>query len=219
MIHPSTQVGPRPWEGSAMLEGPLVFIDVDTQRDFLDLDGALFIAGSGAIRPNLARLTAFARDQHIPILASACAHEPGDPEFDVFPPHCLLGTEGQNRVEETDWPGGDIVEPGSGVSLESIPAHLTIHKQAYDVFSTPETDAVIALYAQNRPTFVVYGVATDYCVRCVVDGLLERGHKVAIVVVAIRAVDPSREADELTRFAQGGALLTLAEVVCANIPL
>ena len=71
-----------------MLEGPLVFVDVDTQRDFLDPDGALFIAGSGAIRPNLARLTRFARAQGIPILATACAHAEGDPEFAVFPPHC-----------------------------------------------------------------------------------------------------------------------------------
>ncbi len=59
-------------------------------------------------------------------------------------------------------------------------------------------------------------MATDYCVRCVVDGLLERGHQVALVVDAIRAVDPTQEADELTRFAQGGALLTVADVVCGN---
>jgi len=202
-----------------MLEGPLIFVDVDTQRDFLDPDGALFISGSEAIRPNLARLTAFARDQGIPILATACAHEPGDPEFAVFPPHCLLGTDGQTRVAETAWPGGAIVEAGSGRIPKSIPALLTIHKQAYDVFSTPETESIVALYAQNQPTFVVYGVATDYCVRCVVDGLIERGHKVALIVDAIRAVDPGREADELTRFARGGALLTLADVVCGNISL
>ena len=48
-----------------MLDGPLRFVDVDTQRDFLEPDGALFIAGSGAIRPNLARLTRFrARGRH-----------------------------------------------------------------------------------------------------------------------------------------------------------
>ena len=201
-----------------MLEGPLVFIDVDTQRDFLDPDGALFINGSGAIRPTLARLTAFARERGIPILATACAHRPDDPEFAVFPPHCLIGSGGQTRIEETAWPGGEVVEPGSGVIPESIPPHQTIHKRAYDVFSTPETDAIIRLYARNQPTFVVYGVATDYCVRCVVDGLLERGHKIALVVDAIRGVDSNKEADELTRFARAGALLTLADLVCANSP-
>jgi len=202
-----------------MLEGPLIFVDVDTQRDFLDPDGALFIPGSGAIRPTLARLTGFARGQRIPILATACAHESDDPEFAVFPPHCLLGTDGQSRVEETAWPGGDVVEPGSGAIPGAIPPHLTIQKRAYDVFSTPEADTIFQLYASNQPTFVVYGVATDYCVRCVVDGLIERGCKVALIVDAIRGVAATEEADELTRFARAGALLTLADVVCANIPL
>ena len=55
-----------------MLDGPLVFVDVDTQRDFLEPDGALAIPGAEAILPNLARLTAFARRQGIPVLATAC---------------------------------------------------------------------------------------------------------------------------------------------------
>ncbi len=198
-----------------MLAGSLVFVDVDTQRDFLVPGAPLFITGSLAIRPTLARLTAFARDRGIPILATACAHQPDDREGD-FPPHCLVGTLGQTRVEETAWPGSEVVEPGWGVIPDTIPPHLTIHKGAYDVFSTPEADAIIARYARNEPTFVVYGVATDYCVRCVVAGLLQRGHKVAVVVDAIRAVDPDQEAAELTRFAQSGALLTVADVVCAN---
>ncbi len=195
-----------------MLEGPLVFVDIDTQRDFLEPAGALFIAGSGAIRPNLARLTRFAREQAIPILATACAHAEGDPEFAVFPPHCLLGTPGQTRIDETAWPGGIVLEPGGPIP-EPLPPHLTIPKQQYDVFSNPDADRVVARYAKGDPTFVVYGVATDYCVKCAVEGLLDRGRKVAIVADAIRAVDPSAEPDLLTGFAQRRALLTVTDVV------
>ena len=198
-----------------MLDGPLVFVDVDTQHDFLDPDGALAIAGAEAIRPTLGRLTAFARERGIPVIATACAHGPDDREED-FPPHCVVGTVGQARVEETVAPGTVIVEPGSGLVPEAIPPHLTIHKRAFDVFSTPEADPIVARYARDNPTFVVYGVATDYCVRCVVDGLRERGHAVALVVDAIRAVDATQEAAELTRFAAAGTLLTVADVVCGN---
>jgi nicotinamidase/pyrazinamidase len=197
-----------------MLDGPLVFVDVDTQRDFLDPDGALFIAGSGAIRPNLARLTRFALENGIPILATACAHSEGDPEFAVFPPHCLLGTPGQGRVAETAVPDGLILEDGK-LPPDPLPIHLTIHKTRYDVFSNPDADRVIDVYSEENPTFVVYGVATDYCVKCAVEGLISRGKKVALVVDAIRGVDPSSEADLLTRFAQEGALLTVTDVVCA----
>ena len=195
-----------------MLDGPLVFVDVDTQRDFLDPDGALFIAGSGAIRPNLAKLTRFARERGIPILATACAHAEGDPEFAVFPPHCLLGTPGQGRIDETAWPGGLVLEPG-GPLPQPIPPHLTIDKQKYDVFSNPDAGRVFGIYSDEDPTFVVYGVATDYCVRCAVEGLLDRGRKVALVADAVRAVDPSTEADLLTEFARRGALLTVTDVV------
>jgi nicotinamidase/pyrazinamidase len=197
-----------------MLDGPLVFVDVDTQRDFLEPDGALFIAGSAAIRPNLARLTRFARERSIPILATACAHAEGDPEFADFPPHCLIGSTGQGRVEETAWPDGPVFEAG-GPSPDPIPPHLTIHKRQYDVFSNPDADRVFEAYAQGDPTFVVYGVASDYCVKCAVEGLLDRRRKVALVSDAIRAVDPSVEADLLTRFARRGALLTVTDVVCA----
>ena len=195
-----------------MLEGPLVFVDVDTQRDFLEPDGALFIAGSTAIRPNLARLTRFARDRGIPILATACAHEEGDPEFAVFPPHCRLGTPGQGRVDETAWPGGPVLEPGGPIP-DPIPPHLTIHKQKYDIFSNPDAGRLVDRYGRGGPTFVVYGVATDYCVKCAVEGLLDRGRKVAIVADAIRAVDPSAEPGLLTEFARRGALLTVTDVV------
>ena len=197
-----------------MLEGPLVFVDVDTQRDFLEPDGALFIKGSEVIRPQLARLTAFAREQGIPVLATACAHHPGDPEFQVFPPHCLLGTPGQERVSETAWPGGMTFEPGSSVP-DPLPPHLTLPKQEYDVFSNPDASKVVEAYSRNRPTFVVYGVATDYCVKCAVLGLLERNQRVALVVDAIRPVDPAQDAAILTDFTHRGAVLTLTDVVCS----
>jgi nicotinamidase/pyrazinamidase len=197
----------------AMLDGPLVFVDVDTQRDFLEPDGALFIVGSGAIRPNLARLTRFALDHGIPILATACAHLAGDLEFASFRPHCLIGTPGQGRVAETAVQGGPTFEPNAPLP-EPIPPHLTIPKHEYDVFSNPDASRLVDHYAKDNPTFVVYGVATDYCVKCAVEGLLNRGKKVALVVDAIRPVDPVTEAGLLTEFANRGALLTLADVVC-----
>ena len=39
-----------------MLEGPLVFVDIDTQRDFLEPTGALYVPGSAEILAQLGRL-------------------------------------------------------------------------------------------------------------------------------------------------------------------
>ncbi len=44
-----------------MLEGPLVFVDIDTQRDFLEESGALYVPGSRSILGNLERLSRYCR--------------------------------------------------------------------------------------------------------------------------------------------------------------
>ncbi len=203
----------------AMLSGPLVFLDIDTQRDFLEPDGALYVPGSEAILPRLARLTTFARDHQIPILATADAHTLDEPDPEPFPPHCLRGTPGHDRVESTRCGDTHILALDDKFTPPATPLpHLTLHKQKYDFFSHPEADRVITHYAQTNPTFVVYGVATDYCVRAAVEGLLARSLKVAIVTDAIRPVVPEAEPPLLTSWARQGALLTTTDVVCSNSP-
>ena len=196
-----------------MLLGPLVFVDVDTQRDFLEPSGALYVPGSTEILSNLARLTEFARRHRVPILATTCAHLPDDPELTRFPPHCMVGTRGQELVAETFCPDSVVLDAGARLSGE-LPLHLTLQKRDLDVFNRPDADELIARYNQHQPTFVVYGVATDYCVRAAVEGLLRRDCRVAIVVDAVRAIDAAAEAHLLTDFARRGALLTVTEIVC-----
>lgn len=199
-----------------MLDGPLVFVDIDTQRDFMEPSGALYVPGAVEIVANLARLTAFARDQGIPILATACAHSPDEADPEPFPPHCLIGTPGQARIAATAWPDDRVIGLDETPELDALPPHLTLHKCRYDLFTQKAAEGLVATYGRDRPTFVVYGVATDYCVKAAVLGLLRRGRNVAVVADAIRAVDPAAEADVLTDFARRGATLTLTEAVAAR---
>jgi nicotinamidase/pyrazinamidase len=196
-----------------MLEAPQVFVDIDTQRDFLEPEGALFVPGSDQIMPNLVRLSNYAVEHRIPILATACAHTPDDPELLRFGPHCLVGTRGQERVAATYHADSHVL--GSEQALQGeLPPHLTIEKRALDLFTHPHADSILIRYEAMHPVFVVYGVATDYCVKSAVDGLLARYCRVALVVDAIRAIDSEAEADLLTSFARTGVLLTLTDVVC-----
>jgi nicotinamidase/pyrazinamidase len=196
-----------------MLEGPLVFVDIDTQRDFLEPSGALYVPGSREILPNLERLTQFALTHHFPILATACAHSAEDPELKQFPPHCMAGTEGQKRVRQTDAP--DSIVLGAADRLTGkLPTHLTLNKQAFDVFSRPDADDLIDRYNESGPTFVVYGVATDYCVRAAVEGLLARTCRVALVADAVRAIDRASEAELMTDWSRRGVILTMTDPVC-----
>lgn len=201
-----------------MRNGPLVFVDVDTQRDFLHSDGALAIAGAHEILANLERLTDFARSHGIPVIATACAHTLDEEAPEPFPTHCLVGSAGAERVAATAWEGSRVVAPGETWCWESseIPRHVTIQKTRYDVFSATAAEAVFAQLARGGATFVVYGVATDYCVKAAVEGLLARGYPVALVVDAIRAVDSDAEPALLTALARRGAEMVLTERVCGE---
>jgi nicotinamidase/pyrazinamidase len=125
----------------------------------------------------------------------------------------MAGTRGQELVAETFCPDSVVMDADARLSGE-LPLHLTLQKRDLDVFNRPDADDLIARYNQNHPTFVVYGVATDYCVRAAVEGLLRRHCRVAIVVDAVRAIDAAAEAHILTDFARRGTLLTVTEVVC-----
>jgi nicotinamidase/pyrazinamidase len=203
-----------------MLNGPLVFVDVDTQHDFLHPDGALAVAGAEAILANLARLTAFARENKIPVVATADAHTLDEDDPEPFPPHCLVGSPGADRIEATAWPGSVVVAPGEMVrwDADDFHPHVTIQKTRYNVFSAPAADAVFARLARGGVTFVVYGVATDYCVKAAVEGLLDRGYNVALVDDAIQAVDPAAAPALLDAWARRGVRLLRTEQVCGDPP-
>lgn len=192
-----------------------VFVDVDTQRDFLEPGGALFIEGSAAIRPNLRRLSEYALRAGIPVVATSCAHTPDQPDPEPFPPHCLVGEPGQARIDETSRPGGVTLAVDERYPADRpLPAHLTLEKQQYDIFTRPDAAPLFARYAEGEPLFVVYGVATDYCVKCMVLGLRDAGHRVVVVTDAIRPVDPASEGSTLDEFRRRGAILTTTDEVC-----
>lgn len=202
-----------------MLDGPLVFVDVDTQRDFLDPGGSLYIEGSESIRPNLGRLTYFARETGIPVIATACAHSLDEVDPEPFPPHCLIGTAGADRIEETQWDNGETLAINESLDTrfaerDQLPSHLTLQKRTYDLFSRPESEQVVAVFGRNAPTFVVYGVATDYCVACAVRGLRRLGHRVALVTDAIDAIDRASIPSIFDEFRHLGVNLLTTEAVC-----
>jgi len=172
-----------------------VFVDVDTQIDFLFPAGALYVPGAERLLPVIARLNHFAASQGIPLISTTDAHSEDDPEFRQWPPHCVAGTTGQLKPAET-LVGAD---------------QIIVEKQALDVFTNPNFPALLDRLGADR--YVVYGVATEHCVRCAVTGLLATGKRVILVTDAIAAVNPvdgARTLDEFT--AQGGTLTTVSEI-------
>lgn len=192
---------------------PLAFFDVDTQIDFMEPTGKLYVPHAEEIIPNLVRLMAYARERNIPIISSADAHAPDDPEFELWPPHCVAGTRGQQHIKETSLPGTWTVSMRSGpfIPPEEWPPQIILEKDVYETSANPNFDVILKALGTRR--YVVFGVATEYCVRADVLALRDRNKPVALVVDAIKPIseeDGRKALDEMA--ATGAELVTTAEV-------
>ena len=194
----------------------LVFFDIDTQVDFMLPNGKLYVPGAEQLVPNLVKLMFFAREHGVPVISSADAHTPDDPEFAIWPPHCVAGTPGQRRIPETQFSEAVVVpsRPGAFVPPAKWPSQIIIEKPTYDTAANPNFDAILRALGPRRA--VVFGVATEYCVRADVLALRERGFPVDLVVDAIQPIieEGGRKAiEEMT--AVGARLVNTADVCAA----
>ncbi|MFO8007583.1 MAG: isochorismatase family cysteine hydrolase [Candidatus Brocadiia bacterium] len=202
------------------MDARAVFWDVDTQHDFMDEDGKLAVPGAQDIVENLARLTDFAVNNGIPVIASADAHPPDDPEFEEFGQHCVAGTPGQQKIPQTQAPRCETADRQRlGEQLAGLREgdlhQLVIEKEDLDVFTVSLADTVVDALDAGR--IFVYGVATEYCVQKTVLGLLARNQRVALVQDAIRGIDASAATEALDRMRQAGAHLTETDSILSEL--
>jgi nicotinamidase/pyrazinamidase len=180
-----------------------VFWNVDTQVDFMEEEGKLPVPNAKTIKPNLKKLTEFAKQNRIKVVNTMDWHYKDskelsdDPDFvDTFPPHCMANTPGVKFIEETSPEVGDTMVidwvPQKGMNFHEIHKHrnIIIRKDAFDVFEGNSlTEAIVnnlGIPFLDRPTFIVYGVATNVCVKAAVEGITRRGYSVKVVTDAIK---------------------------------
>jgi nicotinamidase/pyrazinamidase len=180
----------------------VIFWEVDTQADFMLPGGKLYVPNAEKLLPNIRRLTEAARQGKVFLVSHGCYHQLNDPEFKVFPPHCVKGTPGAQYVPEALADKVAIV-PNEPNAL--LPADLSryqqvlLEKQTLDIFEALHAEELLKRLPRDAE-FVVFGVVTEYCVRFAAKGLLERGRHVSIVKDAIetlKAEDGSRTLAEL----------------------
>ena len=208
----------------------VIFWDVDTQRDFMDANGKLYVPGAEEIKPQLKRLTAYAHERDIRIVASSDDHVPGhkelstSPDFlETFPDHCMRGTPGAEKIPETALVAPLIVEPEPlphetfAQQLWSHRGDVLIRKYWFDVFTNPNTSTL--LEAWDPTEIVVYGVALDVCDKYAIDGFIERGvPQIHLVLDATRAIHAERTAALVARWErQEVRVVTTEDVVCGRV--
>ncbi len=155
-----------------------IVLVVDMLRGFLE-DGFPLYCGEAARRiiPNVRQLLEDESVKGSYIIYSCDNHAPDDPEFQMFPTHCIIGTE------ETE-----VIPELNGFSGEIVP---TAH---YSAFYGSKLDEILAKI--NPEKLIVCGVCTDICVMHTVADARNRGYQVDVPVDCVASFD-----DDAHRFA------------------
>lgn len=230
--------------------------DVDTQNDFMNKDGALYVPDAEEIKKNLEKLTNHAANKYLPIVGSMDWHfgteEYKEREGELqkwggpFPDHCKAYEKGSEKIKETTQFVSDLqvqynpegkreyreiavkrisheldsaidrfeiarkigdLGNWSGYSRNS----LFFEKQSYDIFTNPAFE--VFLQMADVKEAIVYGVATDICVRAAVLGMQERKIQCYVVEDAIKGVFPDKTEQALEEMAKAGAKFVKTEDV------
>jgi len=197
----------------------IVFWEVDAQADFMLPGGKLYVPGAEKIIPNIQRLVNGAADAGIFLVSSGDAHPEGDPEFQRFPPHCLAGTPGAHIIPEGMVKNSRTIpnDPSRALPQDVLSSpQVVIEKQTLDVFDNPHTSELVERLGSDAE-YVVFGVVTEYCVRCAAKGLLERGRNVSVVKDAIETLDAADGEKTIAELQALGARMITTDEALAEI--
>jgi nicotinamidase/pyrazinamidase len=175
-----------------------LFWNVDTQKDFIEPGGKLYVNGAELIKEKLRQITKLAKKYHIRVVNTADYHFPNSKELDknpdminTFPEHCMAGSEGAEYIKETypefpaifDWDKDYLLSD----DLLDINHHrnIVLRKDAFNVFKgTPHAKGILKIISPD--VVFVYGVTTNICVNFAVLELAKKVKQVYVILDAIK---------------------------------
>jgi nicotinamidase/pyrazinamidase len=202
-----------------MVSRDYILWEVDVQADFMLPGGKLYVPGAEKLLGNVRRLTDLARQGKAFLVSHGCVHSPDDPEFKIFPPHCVKATPGAELLPEA------LAEKIAHVPNDAeakLPSNLfdyqqiLLEKQTLNIFESRHADTLVDRLGTHAE-FVVFGVVTEYCVSFAAKGLLERGRRVAVVRDAIETLKREDGEKTIANLEQLGARLVTTDQALSMI--
>jgi nicotinamidase-related amidase len=127
------------------------------------------------------------------------SHERNDPEFEIFPEHCIRGTRETKIIDELQ-------------EFSLLPNSCVIPKSKYSGFYG--TRLGLKLQVEDPERVIVMGVCTDICVRYTVADLRNRGYSVVVPSDCVETFDaPGQDAEA----ENASALRHMERILSVNI--
>ena len=150
-----------------------VVLVVDMLKGFLEPGHNLYHEDSRRIIPNAYKLISQELAAGSDILFLADHHDPDDLEFNIFPVHCVIGTEETQVIPELS---------------EFVTAENLIPKKRYSgFFNTNLADRLTAIAPEK---LLVCGVATNVCVMHTTSDARNRDYEVEVYSDCVSGPDP-----------------------------
>jgi len=144
---------------------------IDMVRGFLEEGHPLYCGAKARdIIPNIQRLLEKELKQGAKVFYPCDHHKPDDPEFKLFPPHCIEGTPEAELIPELSQYHGEIIP-----------------KRHFNAFYYTSLEK--KLKELNPEVIVICGVCTDICVMHTVADARNRGYEVEIPVDCVASVN------------------------------
>ena len=134
-------------------------------NDFLNEGAPLEVPAGRKIIPSISKLLKYARSQGWSVLYLCDNHRNSDPEFKIWPAHCVKGTKGAEVVDELkpDLERGEVIIP----------------KRRYSGFYG--TDLDLWLRELGVKTVILVGILTNICVMYSSADASQRGYEVVVL--------------------------------------
>jgi nicotinamidase-related amidase len=175
-----------------------IFYDLNTQRDFILHDGKFHIEGAENLVPTWKAITDLAREQQVRVVCSVDCHVPGDSQLKSwggpYPDHCMEGTPGQEKIDETKPLNPLTLEnreytPDEIQKILDHPGEIVFRRQEFDKLAdNPHLSAILRLVLRPYEDIVMYGVYTEACVSREMSALMGVGPKLHIIRDAVAVV-------------------------------
>ncbi len=140
---------------------PQALLIIDMLNDFVT--GKFGFAGARRMVPRLRELLEGWRKRGEPVVYVCDSHPPEDPEFNLWGPHAVKGTEGAKIIPELEPREGEVV----------------VEKSRYSGFFRTGLEG--ALGEKGAREVVLTGVLTDFCVLHTAADAFFRGYGVTVV--------------------------------------
>jgi len=148
---------------------------IDMLKGFCAPGNPLYCGGSVFdIIPYIVRIAREFRDAGDPIIFLCDRHKPDDPEFKVFPEHCIEGTEQAEIIEELS---------------EFLEGSTIIPKTRFSGFYNTDLEKV--LRRMKVEEVHVVGLCTNICVLYTVEELRNRDYRTVVHQAAVASFDRS----------------------------